>query len=348
MSLILYPGMFLHELDLPSEFHSLVIRLNSIYGPGLSIESLFRISASDFSNCKGVGETYLIRFKALKDLLYKRYCDDNPQIFSEYPTEKITYDSKSSNTTLLKIIKKCFPKIKSYKDISTISPDEFTSYPGVGKKKVLELLQWQTQLKSNEKVYQEKASIIQQLENYRFSAFFLLPQEEKLLRKLHNLGIPHNEIIPSYIMKIEQSEMEKWDGFGVVFYKVLHSLQYRILESLTNKSSIGILIPNRFGHSLSLRELSPLIAEDLSNFYSILSGKNAIIWSARLGYQAKQMTLQELGLKLDLTRERIRQVSKRLNGLFLRGVRVHPDILQQKIKKGSSGNLVEIPGNLIL
>ncbi len=333
MSNILFPSMFVHELDIPTEFHSLVMRLSSIYGPGLSIESLLRISASDFSTRQGIGKTNLNRFQALKDLFYKRYSDDNPQLFSLYLAEKITYDNHFFKPALLQKIKECYPQIESYKDLNTISPAEFALYPGVGKKKVQELIQWQSQFPSSKQEISENNATNSQLENYRLSAFYLSPQEDKLLRKLHKTGIPHNEITPSFIIKLRQADMVRWSGFGNASCKVLQTLQSRILKSLKNRSSLGILIPIRFGQSLSLKELCPLIAEDLSNFLRMLSGKDRIIWCARSGYQTEQMTLQEIGDKLCVTRERIRQVSERLNRRFLRGVRVSPDILQQKIKR---------------
>lgn len=341
MSNIPFPRMFVHELDIPPEFHSLVMRLNSIYGPGLSIESLLRISASDFSTRQGVGNTNLNRFQALKDLFYKRYRDDYPQLFSLYLAEKITNDSHFFKPALLQKIKECFPQIESYKDLNTISPAEFALYPGVGKKKVQELIQWQSQFPSNKQEISENNATTSQLENYRLSAFYLSPQEDKLLRKLHKTGIPHNEITPSFIIKLRQADMVRWGGFGNTSCKILQTLQSRILKSLKNRSSLGILIPIRFGQSLSLKELCPLIAEDLSNFLSMLSGKDIIIWCARLGYRTEQMTLQEIGDKLCVTRERIRQVSERLNSRFLRGVRVSPDILQQKIKRKTRVDLFD-------
>jgi hypothetical protein len=331
MSNILDTSMLVCDLTIPKEYHSLMVRLNSIYGATLSLESLFRISTSDFSSHQGVGKMYINRFQTIKKLLYKRYSNDDQQLFLEDIMGTITFDSQFPNTALFQEIKECFPYVKSYKDISTISPDRFALYPGVGKKKVQELIRLQSELTLNEQDSQVDDKVISQLESYRFSALFLSPSEDKLLKKLQHSDITLNKITPSSITKIRPSDMVKWDGFGVTSCKVLQTLQSRILESIKYKSSLGILIPNQFGQSLSLSELCPLVAEDLSNFFSILSDKEIEIWCARLGYQTELMTLQELGLKLDLTRERIRQLSVRLNDRFLRGVRVSPNVLQQKI-----------------
>jgi hypothetical protein len=62
-----------------------------------------------------------------------------------------------------------------------------------------------------------------------------------------------------------------------------------------------------------------------------LNGEELLIWTHRTGYQAEQLTLQELGDKLNVTRERIRQRAEKLNQLLCRGIRVNPEIFLEKL-----------------
>ena len=54
-------------------------------------------------------------------------------------------------------------------------------------------------------------------------------------------------------------------------------------------------------------ELEKLILEDINYFISILSEKMSMIFKARYGYTQNFETLEDLGKKLNVTRERIRQ-----------------------------------------
>lgn len=322
-------SFLLNDSILTKKYHPLIVRLNSIYGPCLTVRSLLNIDFSEFADHKGVGVKYVSLFKEFKDIISAHIKENSSESFSaEY--EGITADN--INSTLFLKIKKCFPHIKSFLDIYYISPEEFSKFPGVGKKKVQQL----RQLQGRPTVDKEKSILsddeITQLENYRFSALLLTHEENKLLLKLQKLENIIKKIAPTYFMKIKQADMKSWKGFGKKYFKVLQSLQNKIVKSIKNSDVNSILISNQFCHSFDLKRLCPIMVEDLSLFFSTLSVSNKIVWCTRSGYQNERMTLHEIGVKLNVTRERIRQLSKKLNNRFLSSMRINPQILKEKIK----------------
>jgi hypothetical protein len=323
--------MLISNLAIPSTYYSLIVKLNSIYGPELSIESFLRISDYELSTHRGIGKTYLSRFKTLKVLLHKLYSEDSFQLTSTNTYEKMR-NRDITDSALFHKIQECFPHVKSRNDIFSISPDEFASFPGVGRGKVQQLINIQAALAIDVQNTSENIAILTQLESYRFLFLHLSSSDEKLLKKIEKSDFYSGDITPSDICKIQESEFISWGGIGKNSCTVLHALQNRIRESLLNKDSGSILIHDRFGESLTLKELEPLLKEDIEKFYSKLSGNNEVIWCSRLGYLTEPLTLQETGENLSVTRERVRQVEAKLNQRFLRSLRIRPNLIHDKIQ----------------
>ena len=63
-------------------------------------------------------------------------------------------------------------------------------------------------------------------------------------------------------------------------------------------------------NSLKLEEL---IIEDIDYILSLLNDRSVIFFKGRYGYKENYKTLEELGKKFQITRERVRQLEKNIN-----------------------------------
>ncbi len=319
----------------PKQFHSLTVRLKSIYGNNFSIKDLYRIKISEFTNTKGIGTTYGKRLIELRKYLSD---DCNIKYISETINQNTLNEGDLERSALFRKIKECFPFVKVANDILSITPEDFSTYSGVGRGKVQQLIKWQSILsreepvKAGKPIFQEDSWFLDELVNYRFFYLHLSNPEGKLLKKLKYSNCYTGGITPLDIYKIDIIESSAWDGIGKTYCDILSVLQIKIRESLLNNNCNSILIHNKFGEMLTLQELAPLIKEDLENFHNTLSGNNEIIWSSRLGYLIESLTLQEIGEKLSISRERVRQIEAKLIKKFLRSIRIHPLIIKKKIE----------------
>ncbi|MBN2685348.1 MAG: hypothetical protein JXR40_08715 [Pontiellaceae bacterium] len=307
-------------------------RLRTIYGDDLTVTALLQISEKEFLSRRGIGKLYVDRLRKLQRLLSEQICTESTkQVLSCAPNADIR-NVPAKYAALYEKLKEFFPDLNTYADLCSISPSDFARFFGVGKRKVESLIQWQGQILSGVQVDQFDEAMVKQLDSYKLSSFFLSDAEQKLLTKHLRRGFSYEVLTPAYIMTLNAEDVISMDGYGKKSAKALQSLQFKIIEGLDSKSSQGILIPLRFGESLSLNELSPLIAEDLARFFDTLSGEEATIWSSRLGYLTEQLTLQELGDQFGVTRERIRQRAENMNESLLRGIRVCPQVLSEKLE----------------
>jgi len=80
-------------------------------------------------------------------------------------------------------------------------------------------------------------------------------------------------------------------------------------------------------------ELEKLILDDIEYIASLLTDKMLILFTGRYGYKEKYKTLEELGQKFGITRERVRQLEKNLNLSLIKLGKIEKNSLVQFFNK---------------
>ncbi|MDF7798524.1 sigma factor-like helix-turn-helix DNA-binding protein [Pontiellaceae bacterium B1224] len=317
---------------------------NNLYGTGLTLGALMDIPCEHFAQQRGVGKTYVDRFKELQ--LYLGEQQSNQGECSERRREvsdSHIFNVPAKYRALHQLLKRLYPNLRSYSDVCHLSPSDFSSQLGVGINKVTSLIQWQSEIAANHSVYAIDSDLLDRLKGFKISSFYLNDVEQKLLTKFIRRGATYEELTPSFFIEKEVSDIVGQSGFGKKMAEALHTLQMKILDALKADGTDNILIPLHFGESRPLSQLSSYICEDLAKFNETLDGEESKIWSQRVGYNSELLTLQELGDSLGVTRERIRQRAAGMNAVLLRGIRVRPSLIREKLlNKDRSELLVEL------
>ena len=80
-------------------------------------------------------------------------------------------------------------------------------------------------------------------------------------------------------------------------------------------------------------ELESILLTDIDDFIGMLSERDASIIKQRWGYTARQVTLEEIGKTLEVTRERIRQIESGTNRKLQSGMRLSESTIWQVIEQ---------------
>lgn len=142
------------------------------------------------------------------------------------------------------------------------------------------------------------------------------------------------------ILSFRREELGSQSGFGKTIVDPLIELRRRVEEDL-QKIAQGeidyqnfesrIIVPRNL-KELPFNRLEQVLLEDIDNFLNDLHDDLADIMQKRWGYVDDKETLEELGKKLNLTRERVRQKEAKYNRIFLKTLRLHPSLIFSLIK----------------
>lgn len=329
----------LRDVRLPDYYHSLVVRLQNLYGQDVLVRTVLDISSDAFVRRHGVGALYQSKLLELKVHLKRSSEQETGCDYFHCANSEIS-NVPEEYWSLYELICKCYPQLKTYSDIVRVSPTEFRSFRGVGRTKVDKLIRWQESIVADEMNIVEESYDDSQLDRYRLSSFYFSKDEQRLFNKYEHSGMSSDEITPRFIMELKPREIQSHKGFGRKSADALRSLQKKIIAGLSENSSRGILIPTGFGKSLSLREICSLLSEDFDQCLSSLDGEELEIWQHRIAYKADRLTLQELGVRFGVTRERIRQKAVLCNQFLLRGIRVCSDVMAEKLSSVKRSDLL--------
>ena len=88
------------------------------------------------------------------------------------------------------------------------------------------------------------------------------------------------------------------------------------------------------------------IIQDMQNFFAKLKDKEELIFKKRLGIENHIQTLEELGEIFNVTRERIRQIEKKVTLKLKKNLSINPDTLKNFLVKHQNKGFVKIFPNL--
>jgi hypothetical protein len=326
-------NVFLNGLGLPERFHLVTVILNRYYPELKSTDDICEIDEEKFSKLRSVGKKRVELLRELK--LYLNLYSGGDEIAAIISIkEPLTSRSVPSKyCALFQLLNRSYPSrsFKTLDDILDVDTDRIAKHRGLGAKKVKLLREWQREIQAANPSVRENPDFEIQLVNYRLAWFCLSRSELRLMSKLTRRGMNHKNITPQYLMTLNPDDIRVTKGFGRKSSDSLINIQQKMRAAFDSDDSEGILIPQKFGLNLSLKELCPHLITDLIRFVETLDEEETFIWTSRSGFQADALTLEQVGKRIGVTRERIRQRAKKLNELLLRGMRVSPAVLREKL-----------------
>ena len=128
--------------------------------------------------------------------------------------------------------------------------------------------------------------------------------------------------------------------------RLIDDLQ-RIAEgTLDYRSTISSLITSRARSFKSVAELGKFVLDWLDRYLSCMDEKSQLIFQYRWGFVDERMTLSEIGDKFGVSRERIRQMERKLNERLNGGLALDADEIWEVAKKLPSEELCLQMANL--
>lgn len=364
-------------LALPDNYAKLIKRIMRINGFNNSLGEMFVVeSVGDivalepyrFSQCKGVGNNYierLIEFK--KELPYflnklKQQPDfvfqddiftsiDNSYDF-ETPIYQLALSQKYEK--LIKKISAVMNNIETVQDIIDIDVASFSTLPYIGKSYSVLLIKLQNSLAHTninqpnidiEKIEKELPPQItlstEQLETL-LNTLALPTQYQKLIKRISVVAT--NVITVQDIFNINLVDFAKLPTVGILYVNGLIELKNKLPDILETQSKKSALFKDNY--SIEFNEIDNILIEDVENYLWTLNEIKMDIALSRWGFNHQHETLEEVAIKSNLTRERIRQLEKKINTNLPLHLTIQPKVLWANIREKMTEDLTELLPNL--
>ncbi len=227
-------------------------------------------------------------------------------------------------------------------DIIQLTLRELSELPGIGKKYIDLWAELKALYEKNYNTKTETNSLAIDIAEFysddmavNFSA--LNPIERKNLEKLYQLKGSENLL---EIVNFKALEFEKTGGVGKKFINTILNLKKRLKIELKKISSGEIdyrnmeselIISTRF-KDISIEDVGVILLEDIDSFLDGIVEDDQEIFQCRWGFVEPESTLEEIGLKHNVTRERIRQKETQINNKLIRSMRLTQENIWLNIK----------------
>jgi hypothetical protein len=166
----------------------------------------------------------------------------------------------------------------------------------------------------------------------------ILSAEEKLLEKIDKV-FKRTDI--EFLLSLEfEDKLRSQGGFGKLYLETFDALKTKInMELNTDSSLINDKVPDSnslFVYSeaepYSLGTLGQILLDDIERYLHSLDPKAQDIALSRWGFTQQAETLESVGKRLGLTRERVRQLEKGVSSRLRYVLRIHPQCILKSIK----------------
>ncbi len=218
-------------------------------------------------------------------------------------------------------------------DILTLTHEDLQQLKGIGEKYISLWDELVDLYSNNHQPYQtsKEPSLIDEkqfdLSEIAINYSSLDKLEKKNLAKF--LRIKKSNSI-SMLLRWSPNDTQNQKGTGKSFTDSMLSLKSKITNEL-NKISKGEINPENMESELlistkpikrPIEMVGDILLEDIDNFLDLIPEEDQDIFQCRWGFVEEERTLEELGEKYNVTRERIRQKEKLINQDFLKHLRL--------------------------
>lgn len=312
------------------------------------IDELLKVDEDKFLRTPGIGNKYNFFLRKLKKRLHKFLDENKTNTFDHIPISQVRKFINDVNIVLEKVLNS-----NEGRNINYLS--DFLSYnQGIFDKNSEEYKTFNNLrnilsshfsiISSQNSPPLKEATDNPYLRNYCFNFSKLTNHQQSLILHLESqLGIMTLldllNLNCSYINEINLSK-QKMNIYNE-FLLLINEYSEIISENETVDSSLTCLSCN----TITFLSLERIVIDDLENYLLSLNKNNQYIILSRLGYTQEEKTLEQIGLKVGLTRERVRQIECNSYDLLRHFLRIHPKAIWEKIEE-SFENLTSIFPNL--
>lgn len=225
-------------------------------------------------------------------------------------------------------------------DIIQLTRRDLSGLPGIGKKYIDLWVELKTLYKKNPDI--QTAIKFLTTDEFDFDEMTinyssLSPNEKKNLEKLVRLKSSRNIL---EVVNFKALEFDKIEGTGKKFINTILDLKERLridLQKISNgeidykNMESELIISTRF-KDFSVEEIGVILLEDIDDFLDGIAPDKQEIFQCRWGFVEPESTLEEIGLKHNVTRERIRQKETKINNELIRNMRLTQENIWLNIK----------------
>lgn len=260
-------------------------------------------------------------------------------------------------------------KVATVRDLMTLSPIDFANIKGVGMKygQLLRALQSmlpervdllesayanQNQKHSNGLVREyalknAAPNIPSKLSNVYLNFSELSFEQKKFLRKINKA---FGRIDLQFLLMMERSTLAGEGGFGTptlnLFDDLLRLVTTALMRFVTGDSEFDNLSKTYFiigeYFDVDLASIDKLLLDDIEEFLFELSDAERELIMSRWGFQCQSLVLEEIAIRLKITRERVRQKEQMIISELRSSIRIHPYVIKENILKNSNIDLITL------
>jgi hypothetical protein len=229
-------------------------------------------------------------------------------------------------------------------DIINLTRSSLSGLPGIGKKYIDLWVELKALYEENHNIKPLIKPLVESCPEHEvdfdgmtinFSALSAI--EKKNLEKLYRLK-ESEDILE--VINFKSLEFERTEGVGKKFISTIFCLKER-LQVEVERISKGIvdyknmeselILSTRF-RKFSIEQVGAILLEDIDNFLDGIDEEEQEIFQYRWGFVESELTLEEVGEKHSVTRERIRQKEAKINGDLLRHMRLTQENIWLNLK----------------
>lgn len=363
----------LSSLALPDHYKKLITRIKNINASkkGFNVETvgdIVEFEPNQFSSFKGVGNHYvetLIEFKKELPLFLNKLKQEQNSVFIEdiFTSPDNNYDFETpidhlalspKYQKLVKRISVVMDHVKTVQDIIHIDVASFSTLPYVGKSYVDLLITLQNVLaptdinQSNsdiekiEKEFLPKITLSTEQLETPLNQLALSIQYKRLIKRI-STAIGNVNTVQD-ILNINPVGFSKLTAVGNRYVNQLIELQKSLpnfLEAQTQKSALF-----KENYSIEFNDIDNILIEDVENYLWTLNEMKMDIALSRWGFNHQHESLEEIGNRYKVTRERIRQLEKPINTNLPLHLTIQPKALWANIREKMTEDLTVLLPNL--
>ncbi len=365
----------LARLKLPEKYEKLIKRIIGLNGSTNSVDETFnvetvadiiKLTPNYFSSCQGVGKLYvdtLIEFKkALPFFLKKQQgsnttfiediftSSDNSYDFST-PINKLALSSKYKK--LIKRISVVIDNIETVQDIIDIDVTRFSNLPAIGKLYIESLIKLQSAI-SLTKIIQTNCDfdkIVElsppitltkdQLET-PLNQLALSTQYKRLIKRISTAVGNVNTV--QDIIQIDPFYFSNLPAVGKQYVNQLVEFKELLPSFLEKQTQKSMLFNDNY--SIEFNDIDNILIEDVEVYLWTLDEIKMDVALSRWGFNHEHESLEIIGNRYKVTRERIRQLEQPINTNLPLHLTIQPRMLWANIREKMTENLTALLPNL--
>lgn len=369
----------LANLALPDNYKKLIKRIMGIndlknsFGEKINVETvadIISLEPRQVLSCQGIGKLYvetLIELKKALPYILNKSKQEPSNFFIEdiFKSTDNSYDLSTpinqlalspKYQKLIKRISAVMDNIETVQDIIDIEVSSFSKLPAVGKLYVELLISLQNTLSPKGDISQPNSNSIQQIElpsqivlsKLNINYGFLSEKEIKLLKKLekfYSVDVDIRNV--NILLNLDKGSIAKKTRFDALFITALNDLQDNIKNELVAlPENIAEYTIKRRGLFISsevalieFNEIDNILIEDIEDYLWTLDEIKMDIALSRWGFNQHHETLEDVGNRYKITRERIRQIEKAINTNLTLNFRIQPKVLWANIREKMTEDL---------